>query len=70
MNEPKPMLSRRRVFAGAGTVGALAAAAAVLPAATKAPASTPAEPAAEPPPQGGGYRLTEHVERYYRTTRV
>jgi|SoiMethySBSTD1v2_1073268.scaffolds.fasta_scaffold1148662_1 hypothetical protein len=70
MNDPKTAsLSRRRVFAGAGTLGALAAAATVLPGVTKPdPAAAPGEPTAEPPQTG--YRLTEHIERYYRTTRV
>jgi hypothetical protein len=61
-----PALSRRTLFAGAGTVGALAAAAALLPG-TKAEQTvaeaTPVEP-------GEGYRLTEHVKRYYQTARV
>jgi hypothetical protein len=68
MNETKPTLSRRRIFAGAGTLGALAAAATVLPAATQPAATASAEPAPEPQPRG--YRLTDHIERYYRTTRV
>ena len=69
MKDPKTSLSRRRVFAGAGTLGALAAAATVLPGVTKPDAApAPSEPSAEPPQTG--YRLTEHIERYYRTTRV
>ena len=63
-------LSRRHVVAGAGTVGALAAAAAALPLATtptdkKTVAS--AKPQAEPQ---DGYQLTDHVKRYYQTTKV
>lgn len=65
----KPGLSRRRWFAGAGTIGAVAAVAAALPAtglvARDAASAEPAEP--EP---GSGYRLTEHVRRYYQTTRI
>ena len=69
MNDPTTPLSRRRVFAGAGTLGALAAATTVLPGVTKPDAApAPSEPTAEPPHTG--YRLTEHIERYYRTTRV
>jgi len=64
---PSPQLSRRRVFAGAGTVGALAAAAAVLPHADEKRAA--AEPKSVPD-TGGGYQLTEHVKRYYRTAKV
>jgi hypothetical protein len=59
--------SRRTLFAGAGTVGALAAAAALLPkAAAPLAALAPAAPAAA----AGGYQLTEHVQRYYQTARV
>ncbi|MDP1693136.1 MAG: formate dehydrogenase [Burkholderiaceae bacterium] len=69
MNESKPAaLSRRRLFAGGGTAGALAAVAVALPLAR------PAEPvvaAAKPAPdKGGGYQLTQHVLDYYQTTRV
>lgn len=62
-----PTLSRRRVFAGAGTAGALAAAAVALPVARQA-GEAPAEARTEP--EGGGYRETAHVLRYYQTTRV
>ena len=64
-----PLLSRRNLFAGAGTAGALAAAAVVLPLARQEPPQAPPEPQS-PPAQGGGYQLTEHVLRYYQTTRV
>jgi hypothetical protein len=68
--QPIPtVLSRRTVFAGAGTLGALAAAAAVLPGAKKDQAVASADLAA-PADQGQGYRLTEHVKRYYQTARV
>ena len=61
-------LTRRRVFAGAGGVGALAAAAAVLPLAKgSAPALVAVAPSAT---ESGGYQLTEHVQHYYRTARV
>jgi hypothetical protein len=65
---PSPQLSRRRVFAGAGTAGALVAAAAVLPLGT-APEPTVAQPK-EPLDPKGGYQLTEHVKRYYQTAKV
>ena len=67
MSEPTPKLSRRRVFAGAGTAGALAAAAVALPALRDAESKSDNEKAA---PAKGGYRLTEHVLRYYQTTRI
>jgi hypothetical protein len=56
------------MLAGASTVGALAAAAAVLPAAQNV---APQQPHAEPlPDTAAGYRLTEHVKRYYASTRI
>ena len=66
---PTPPLSRRRVFAGAGTAGALAAVAAVLPLGKSTPEQVAAEPKAAPD-TSGGYRLTEHVKRYYQTAKV
>lgn len=62
------LLSRRRVFAGAGTVGALAAVAAALPL-QPAPAPVAAQPKPKAEPTGG-YQLTEHVQRYYQTAKV
>jgi hypothetical protein len=68
MSEPtRSRLSRRQVFAGAGTAGALAAVAAVTPLAESQPPSKQPEAA---PEKGGGYRVTQHVLRYYQTTRV
>ena len=62
-------VSRRRLFAGAGTAGALAAVGAALPlvqpATPLAAADAKAAPAA-----GGGYQLTAHVQRYYQTAKV
>lgn len=71
MNDPKSKLSRRRVFAGAGTLGALAAAAAVLPGTRQAePAPGHAQAKPGPAGQADGYRLSAHVQRYYQTTKV
>jgi hypothetical protein len=62
-------LGRRQVIAGAGAAGALAAAAVALKPATQG-VPTP-EPTAPPKPdEGGGYRVTAHVLRYYQTTKV
>ncbi len=70
MNDPKSdRLSRRRLFAGAGTAGALAAAAVALPALKPAQDTAVATPKAAPE-KGGGYRVTQHVLDYYQTTRV
>ena len=63
-------LSRRTLFAGAGVAGAAAVAATALPAVVPRraePAPTTGRPA---PEKGGGYALTEHVKRYYKTARV
>jgi len=69
MQEKKPALSRRSLFAGAATVGAVAAATSVLPTAIQGVAPQVA-PALAKPERGGGYTLSEHVKRYYQTTRV
>jgi hypothetical protein len=69
MQDSKPPSNRRTVLAGAGTAGALAAVAAVLPLAHEtAPAAQPADPKATD--GRGGYQLTEHVKRYYATARI
>lgn len=61
-------LSRRRLFAAAGSTAALATAAVVLPLVPQADA---VDAAAKPAPDaGGGYQLTQHVLRYYQTARV
>jgi hypothetical protein len=62
-------LSRRTLFAGASTVGAIAAATSFLPSIRGT--SGPPEPIAKPAPEkGGGYSLSAHVQKYYKTTRV
>jgi len=68
MSQPKSKLSRRTLFAGAGTAGAIAAAASLLPGAVP---EAPSQPQAkEPPEKGGGYQLTEHVKRYYKSALI
>lgn len=66
---PDPKLSRRRVFAGAGTVGALAATAAVLPLAPRGQGPVASDAQATDDAQGR-YQLTAHVRQYYQTTKV
>jgi uncharacterized phage protein gp47/JayE len=57
------------LFAGAGTVGALAAAASLVPGVQEAVVEAAALP--KPMPErGGGYVLSEHVKRYYKTTLI
>lgn len=68
MSQPSSKLSRRTLFAGAGTVGAAAAAVSLLP--TIRDTAVPPEQPKAPPARGGGYSLTEHVKQYYKTTRI
>jgi acyl-CoA thioesterase len=67
-DELSPQLSRRRVFGGVASAGALAAVAAVVPR-LQAPAPVSADSAATPDADGR-YQLTQHVRRYYQTARV
>ncbi|MES2975754.1 MAG: formate dehydrogenase [Pseudomonadota bacterium] len=69
MSQPTSKLSRRTIFTGAGTVGAVAAAASLVPS-LQPVAETAATPLKPPPARGGGYSLSEHVKRYYKTTLV
>jgi hypothetical protein len=67
-SQTKP--SRRGFMWAAAATGAAATAVAVLP---KAQAPQADEPVSEPQPapaRGGGYRVSEHIERYYKTTRI
>ena len=68
MSSKTSALSRRTLFSGAATVGAVAAATAVLPGVVKQGA--PVVTALPKPTRGGGYTLSEHVQQYYKTTRV
>ena len=56
---------RRSFFTG---IGALAAAGVAAKMAGNPPETTP--PADPEPPPGNGYRLTEHIKKYYRTTKI
>jgi uncharacterized membrane protein len=62
-------LSRRSLFAGAGTAGALAAAVSVLPG-VKPAVQVPVVAALPKPERGGGYALSDHVKQYYKTAQV
>jgi hypothetical protein len=62
-------LSRRTLFAGAGTAGALAVAVSVLPVGKSVPEA--ALPTVQTKPErGGGYALSDHVKQYYKTAHV
>ena len=69
MNNDQPSTSRRGFFWGAA-----AASAAVATVAGVKALDTPSVPKTESlpaaPAKGGGYSLSEHVKRYYQTTRV
>ena len=68
MQDSQSKPSRRGFFFGAAAASAAAAAIVALPG---APAPVAALPEPKPTPEkGGGYSLTEHVKRYYKTTRV
>ena len=59
---------RRGLLLGVGVVGAAALAAKALPVApTKVATATQPKPT---PDESGGYQETQHVLRYYETTRV
>jgi hypothetical protein len=68
MQDSQPKPSRRGFFFGAAATGAAAAAVVALPGAPALQAELPAPKPA--PEKGGGYSLSEHVQRYYKTTRV
>lgn len=63
-------VARRSLLAGAGTVGALAAAATLLPARKPTPTPSAESVQTASADDHSGYRLTEHVKQYYRTARV
>jgi hypothetical protein len=63
MSEQKKVL-RRRFFAGLGVAAAAGVAVKLAPSVVTAAAPTEAEPT------GSGYRLSEHIKKYYRTTTI
>lgn len=69
MQNSQPNNSRRSFFSGAATVGAAAAAVVALPHVIPSE-PVAAEPARALPENGGGYHLSEHVKRYYKTTQI
>ena len=68
MQDSQPKPSRRSFFLGAAVASAAAAAVVALPGAPAVDVS-PREPKTAPE-KGGGYSLSDHVQRYYKTTRV
>jgi hypothetical protein len=64
-------ISRRKALAGASAAGALAAVAAVASSAmVAAPEQSAAAPGDKAETDQEGYRLTEHIKRYYSTART
>ena len=61
-------LSRRKLFAAATGLGAVAAAATLIP--TAATQSTLSPTVKVAPLKGGGYTLSEHVKQYYKTALI
>ena len=67
MTNSQPKASRRGFFLSASVAGAAVASASWLK--TRSPVVL-AELPKKAPASGGGYSLSEHVKRYYQTTRV
>ncbi|QJW83747.1 twin-arginine translocation signal domain-containing protein [Ramlibacter terrae] len=68
MSESQPKPSRRGFIMGAAVAGAATAAVVALPPQQAAePEVTEAPPK---PERGGGYRVSDHVQQYYKTTLV
>jgi hypothetical protein len=65
MSQKKAVLSRRNFLLTVGAGGA-ATAAAIVGKTT----STPADKDARDKRATGGYKVSEHIENYYRTTKV
>ena len=67
MQDPKAKSSRRGFFLTASVAGAAVAATSII----KSPVVEEAVQIEKAPPErGGGYSLSEHVKRYYKTTLV
>jgi len=69
MNNEQPSTSRRGFFWGAAAASAAVASVAGVKA-LDTPSLSSAESLPPAPAKGGGYSLSEHVKRYYPTSRV
>ena len=67
--ESKTPSSRRGFLWGAAATGAAATAVATLPKVQQA-TDLPAPEVQPKPARGGGYRLSEHVKQYYKSTLI
>ena len=69
MSESQTKPTRRGFFFGAVATGAAVATVVAVPGGVATP-DVEVQPARPAPEKGGGYSLSEHVKRYYKTTRV
>ena len=67
MSESQSKPRRRGFMLGAAVAGAATAAVVTLPK-TVQPGAATADKAPPAPENGGGYRVTAHVQRYYKST--
>ena len=71
MSESRSQRSRRGFMLGTAAATAAAAAVATLPRTEPGTPTTATASEKQPAPEnGGGYHLSEHVKRYYKTTLV
>ena len=70
MGDARNPVDRRAMLAGAGAVGALAAAATLLPGRHDTGTAAKLASAKSVPDGSAGYRLTDHVKQYYKTARI
>lgn len=69
MSDTQNKSTRRGMLAALGLTGAAAATLSALPRQGAEVAAAEAEPRPAPK-RGGGYALTDHVKRYYKTTLI
>jgi len=71
MKETQPRVARRSFLAGAGVVAAAAGAASLTARGPAVPVQSAAIPeSTDVPSDQAGYRVSEHIRKYYRTTLV
>lgn len=69
MSQSTTKMSRRTLFAGASTVGAVATIASLMPSVQGVAIPAGQQPKVAPA-KGGGYSMSDHVKQYYKTTLV
>ncbi|HEU4622972.1 MAG TPA: formate dehydrogenase [Burkholderiaceae bacterium] len=70
MKQAKNPTARRGFLIGAGAAAAVTAGAVVTQSQRQVNADVPEVLSPESTDSGRGYRLTDHIQRYYRTTRI